>query len=261
MGANLHHPWILSVARACGLAAVTVGPRLNASVVLPMGLAPGAQYRLAFVTTHPDPLGLAYHPEAHQFGWYANGFVTQEASLSASLPGGLTWNLCAGGQNGFAHAIGPQDASAVPVYDTSGHLLLPAADQNGPNTIDKAAALLVGAGSPSSTRVLYDQNGNAASNDSWFTNLNKVGPNFGGPGPSDDPNRVILSWNSDPAGPPGSNISEGATTFPLPYAAQPGLADLALSSVITVPEPASLSAGGIIGLCATLRIRRRRTAV
>ena len=234
--------------------------RVSATVIAPTGLAPGSQYRIAFVTLHPDPLGLAKHPEAGEFGWYSNGFVTQEAAISSSLPSGLTWNLVTGGQNGFANAVGPADALAVPVYDTAGNLLLPAADQNGPNTLNKVASILVVAQSPSPTRALYDQNGNLASDDSWFTNLNKLGPNVGGPGDANDPDRIILSWNSDPNGPPGSNISEGVYPFPLPYGAAPGLVDLALSSVVTVPEPAAISlAVGIVGLLATSRSRGRRS--
>ena len=84
---------------------------LLAAVIPPIGLAPGSQYQLIFVTAN------AHNALSFDIGDY-NMFVSDEAALSPGLPSGATWNAVAStdAMNANANAT----SGALPVYNTAG---------------------------------------------------------------------------------------------------------------------------------------------
>jgi hypothetical protein len=86
---------------------------LMATVIPPIGLAPGSQYQLIFVTADP-------HNAVNTDIMGYNSFVATEAALGEpfGLPSGVTWNAVASTSafNANANAL----SGALPVYNTAG---------------------------------------------------------------------------------------------------------------------------------------------
>ena len=78
----------------------------------PVGLAPGSQYQLIFVTA--DALD-ALRPTIADY----NAFVQHEASLSSSLPAGLTWKAVV--STLFVNANVNAPSGGYPVFNTDGN--------------------------------------------------------------------------------------------------------------------------------------------
>lgn len=103
------------------LLAVTLSvTQLMAAVIPPIGLAPGSQYELVFVT---DATRNATSPNIADY----NAFVTAQATLSPLLPL-ATWHAIASSQTVNARDNAPR-ILGIPIYDTQGLLFrLPSAD-------------------------------------------------------------------------------------------------------------------------------------
>ena len=110
--------------------------QLKATVVLPIGLAPGSQYELIFTTSDGTPA------TSSNIADY-NAFVSNEAALGApfGLPSGLTW--AAVGSTTTIDAFDNAPSVNTPVYNTQGQLVAASSIYTG--------SLL--------TPVLYDQHG------------------------------------------------------------------------------------------------------
>ncbi len=85
--------------------------QLRASVVPPIGLAPGSQYQLIFVTADPHT-AISFDIADY------NTFVSEEAALSSELPAGATWNAVASTDTVDANVNAP--SGTLPVYNTAG---------------------------------------------------------------------------------------------------------------------------------------------
>lgn len=93
-------------------------PQLQAIVIPPMGLAPGSQYQLIFVTY--NGIAGSYTSEAPY-----NAFANSEAALNPSLPS-TSWRAVTSTADGTnANINAPSDG--LPVYNTAGQLVAPAA--------------------------------------------------------------------------------------------------------------------------------------
>ncbi len=90
--------------------AVISATQLMAAVVPPIGLAPGSQYQLIFVTAD------AITPGSSNIADY-NAFVTAEAALNPSLPP-ATWDVVGSTASVDANVNAPSEG--VPVYNTQG---------------------------------------------------------------------------------------------------------------------------------------------
>lgn len=104
------------------LACVTIGSsavQLQATVIPPIGLAPGSQYQLIFVTAGKRD---ATSSEIADY----NAFVTAEAALNPSLPTAI-WHVV--GSTSTTAATDNAPSSGLPVYNTQG-MLVSAAGQN-----------------------------------------------------------------------------------------------------------------------------------
>ena len=93
-------------------------PQLQAIVIPPMGLAPGSQYQLIFVTY--NGIAGSYTSEAPY-----NAFANSEAALNPSLPS-TSWRAVTSTADGTnANVNAP--SGGLPVYNTAGQLVAPAA--------------------------------------------------------------------------------------------------------------------------------------
>jgi hypothetical protein len=89
---------------------------VRAAVVLPTGLAPGAQYQIAFVTAHTTT---ATNSDIN----YYNNFVTTEANQDSILAGlGVSWKAIASTATVRAYDNAPSNGS-IPVYNLAGQLV------------------------------------------------------------------------------------------------------------------------------------------
>jgi hypothetical protein len=112
--------------------------RLVAAVIPPIGLAPGSQYQLIFVTAE-------VHDALDSDIATYNQFVTDEAALgvASGLPSGATWTAVASTDSIDANVNAP--SGVLPVYNTAGQLV------TGPGVGIYAGAL--------DNLVAYDQHG------------------------------------------------------------------------------------------------------
>lgn len=195
--------------------------RLMGTVIPPIGLAPGSEYQLIFVTagaTYAWPTDISFY----------NSFVNSEAALSPSLPA-TTWYAVGSTQTVNANVNAPNvivNGSYLPVYNTQGIAVWAGG----------ASSLYSG---PLLAPVLYDQFGGSMHSEqlTWTGSLlgGTASPNYLGStagdnhditeGLSDDPARWLAA-NGDPSVVPRSMY--------------------ALSGVI--PEPSSLILLAIGGL-------------
>jgi hypothetical protein len=106
--------------------------RLLANVIAPIGLAPGSQYQLIFVTA-------VGHSAASDDITVYNTFVSGEAA--AGVPFGLpstTWHAVASTESVDANANAP--SSTLPVYNTAGELVAAAGVGIYSGALDNAVA-------------------------------------------------------------------------------------------------------------------------
>ena len=82
-----------------------------ATVVPPVGLAPGSQYQLIFVTADTST------GTSTDIATY-NAFVRNEAALNPSLPSGVTWDAVA--STGTVNAKDNAPSGELPIYNTAG---------------------------------------------------------------------------------------------------------------------------------------------
>jgi hypothetical protein len=206
--------------------------QLQASLILPSGLAPGSQYEIAFVTTDGTT---ATDSNLADY----NSFVTAEAKLNATLGG--TWHAIASTSGSAASANAPASVN-IPIYNTHGQLVVAASTGY---TLYTTPRLL--------DPIDYDQNGNVISQpDVWTGTDVDSGAAFSG---------AALGASAPVYGDDNSYISNGwlalgfsgtdTTVYPL----------YALSSPYTVPvpEPAALAllAAALPGLAGAWHLRRR----
>jgi hypothetical protein len=199
----------------------------QATVIPPIGLAPGSQYQLIFVTADTTTATSA------DINYY-NTFVQREAADNPLLPS-ATWFAVAStptvdaGVNALTHIN-------IPIYNTQGQLVATGPDLYG-QSIEAA--------------VEYDQSGNTLPQGAVWTgtNLFRAGLNPLGQDAEAEvglDHATTTRWLSDEP-----EIVEG-TALPL----------YALSTVITspVPEPATLSllVSALLGLAGAFYLRRRR---
>src|SRR5689334_6429227 len=97
----------------CSLFAAATAPQIQAEVIPPIGLAPGSQYQLAFVTA--DTTTATSATEA-----YYNAFVSAQAAQNASLPA-TTWSAITSTADGTNASLNAPWLG-LPVYDTTGKL-------------------------------------------------------------------------------------------------------------------------------------------
>lgn len=207
--------------------AASSATQLTAAVVPPIGLAPGSQYQLIFVTAD------AITPGSSNIADY-NAFVTAEAALNPSLPP-ATWDVV--GSTACVDANVNAPSEGVPVYNTQG--------------IEVASAEGIYTGSLLNP-VASDQYGNNASFFVW------TGSTPSGVG---DPNLTLGNLHTAVVG-----VSTDSTAFwmesSIPHAVLNQEPVYALSSILTVPtpEPATLTLLGsallVLGGIRLLRWRR-----
>ena len=97
----------------------SLATQLPAAVIPPVGLAPGSQYQVIFVT------GTTTNANSADIGYY-NNIVQTEAGVAAAffgLPGGLTWHAVASTPTTDARDNAP--SLGLPVYNTHGQLVSP----------------------------------------------------------------------------------------------------------------------------------------
>ena len=226
--------WI-AVSLGAALAASLAG-RLFATVIPPIGLAPGSQYQLIFVTADP------HNATSSDIDIY-NQFVSQEASFSSELPpDATTWNAVASTDTTDANVNAP--SGTYPVYNTAGQLVA-----------DAGVGIYTGV---LQHLVAYDQFGNLATeaqdNNVWtgsdYTGTGIAGNTLGGFGDAEIGQFALDgTWLQFTT---AVKISEVAFSRPF----------YALSTALTLPapEPSSIVLGlfAMAGLTA-VAIRKRRT--
>jgi hypothetical protein len=112
-----------SLAAIVGCAAISalIATQLRADVALPMGLAPGSRYEIAFVTAD-STAGTSANISNY------NDFVRTEANQDATLARlGVSWNAIASTTSVNASVNAPF-SSGIPVYNTLGQLVADAAE-------------------------------------------------------------------------------------------------------------------------------------
>lgn len=127
----------------CGVC-VSITGLLHADVILPTGLAPGSQYQIAFVTSDGTT---ATSSDIADY----NNFVTQEAVQNPALAAlGANWDII--GSTATTTALNNALIYPnVPIYNTAGQLVVSASGQ-----LWGSQGIV--------TPILYDENGDAASN-------------------------------------------------------------------------------------------------
>jgi hypothetical protein len=238
----VHKSIPVSLFTAFGLAAIHAAP-LVAAVMPPVGLAPGSQYQLIFVTADTR------RADSADIGSY-NSFVTAEAGLNPSLPQGVTWNAVASSLTGPTEAIlnAPSGVFVgnIPVYNTMGREV---SDGSGYGIYGP----LSGTGAPLLNPVGFDQFGSLSTagglfNLVWTGSLdNGRGDTYllgASEGMTGNPFEVGTGWLKT------GNQRNRDEVYPL----------YALSSPITVPvpEPSSLILLAIGALCMAGMARMRR---
>ena len=225
----MHNSIVVCVLAAFAVVALPAA-HLIAAVIPPIGLAPGSQYQLIFVTagTHD-----ALSSDITDY----NTFVSNEAALNPSLPTGVTWAAVASTDavNANANAL----SGGLPVYNTAGQ---------------QEADAMTGIYGGSLFRVpSYDQYGNVQSSQVW-TGSDQFGIGF--------PTRVL---GSPDAAIVGISFLDDSSWLVDSSQFTSGVRPLyALSSPITVPtpEPTTLTLLGsalfLIGGHRFVRWRRRR---
>jgi hypothetical protein len=230
----------VSLPIAAALAGLALaGPRAIAGFVPPSGLAPGSQYQIAFFTA--DGTTISTNGES-----FYNSFVTTEAApLTAVLPAGTIWDAItstydsgSGASPIYTNAYANAPAYAnIPIYNTAGQLVASGAAQ-----FYSAVAW--------ANPIDYDQTGI----------LNTIEPFTG----SNDDGSADLPFvlGDDPSGLETEFGNTGQTLtgrFSAGFFATNEVTGslYALSSPITVPEPACLAALGIPAAMGLLRRRRR----
>ena len=221
---------------------------LMADIIPPIGLAPGSQYQLIFLTKD------THDATSSDISVY-NSFVTAEAAQNPLLPSGVTWTAVASTPTINANVNAP--SNGLPVYNTAG--------------IEVAPAGLYTSDIPVLSINSFDQFGGPGTTNNEFV---WTGSEYDGTG------SVNLTLGNDPSN-PGAQAKSGGPTFGdhvvKPDLVAPGNriftsstdepisnfnALYALSSPITVPtpEPATLtlltSALLLIGGHRLLRRRR-----
>lgn len=93
------------------ICALAVPTHLMATVIAPIGLAPGSEYQLVFVTADNT---YATSGDITQY----NTFVSNEAALSPSLPSGVTWDAVV--STATVSAITNAPSNGLPIYNTAG---------------------------------------------------------------------------------------------------------------------------------------------
>ena len=102
---------------AAGLAATTLGGTARAGFIPPTGLAPGSKYQVLFVTSDGTTA------ESSNIADY-DSFVTQEANQSPTLEAlRATWTAVASTSESAANQA--TNTTDIPIYDTQGDLLEP----------------------------------------------------------------------------------------------------------------------------------------
>jgi hypothetical protein len=148
-GTLVHKSIAISLLAALTLFAIQA-VSVTAAVIPPIGLAPGSQYQLIFVTADTR------RADSADIGSY-NTFVTGEAALNPALPQGVTWNAVASSLSGPTEAIlnAPSGVFVgnIPVYNTMG---LEVSDGSGYGVYGP----LSGTGAPLLNPVKFDQFGN-----------------------------------------------------------------------------------------------------
>lgn len=229
------------------VAAFGLAGELRAGIIPPIGLAPGSQYQLAFVTSD------WFSPTSANIADY-NQDVNAEAALNPSLPS-TTWTAVVSTPTVSANQNAPW-SSGLPVYNTQGILVSSGAAGFYSETVSHVAP------------IQYNQFGNA-----------------GSPGPpgSDEDLFIVLTGSTDqgtplyPAGTALIGVGDSANTVgwanlavyadygPFPPADWPdGLPLYALSGVLTVPTPEPTSIAlvgtGLLGFGGVCLCRRRRVS-
>jgi hypothetical protein len=225
--------------------------QVSAGVILP-DLPAGSQYELAFVTSGSTT------STSSDIATY-NAFVTQQASLSTSLPSGVTWRAIGSTPTTNAMDNAPTWDN-IPIYNTIGEILA-----------DGRADFW---GSGLQNPIGYDQSGNPISANYVWTGTHAGGttsasqalgqwlPYSPVPGTFFSPLAGLVGDYQDPEGWLGYGL-DGWTGF---IASDTSLVQwpiYALSSPITVtPEPSTLTllGAGAIGLAACAWRRKRPRA-
>ncbi len=209
---------------------------LVASVIPPIGLTPGSQYQLIFVTEDPST-AISFDITDY------NTFVSGEAALSTELPAGATWSAVASTDTVDANVNAP--SGTLPVYNTAGQ---------------EVAAAGVGIYTGALNNLVdYDQFGNEAAaaeaNNVWtgsdFTGTGIPGATLGGSGDA-EVGQVALdgTWLQLT-----TDIKVAEVAYSRPF--------YALSSAITVPtpEPASVAlALFAVAALAAVAIKKQRSS-
>jgi hypothetical protein len=213
----------LRICLLCAVVATTAARPGRAQVIPPIGLIPGSQYQLLFVTAGTDT------STSSNIADY-NSFVSNQAALSSSLPA-ATWHAIVSTSAVNASANAPW-ISGLPVYNTQGIELI-----TGAQSLYNHALL---------SAIQYDQSGQSDSSLIW------TGSSFSGAaqGPLGGANvglgfsgTTSLDWIHDAT-------STSATQLPL----------YALSGAITVPipEPATMTLAVLACLCGAVALTKSR---
>ena len=214
-------------------ASAALSSHAYASIIPPIGLAPGSEYQLIFVSAGATDV-TATNTNISSY----NSFVTAQAALDPSLPS-ATWTIVGSTGTVEAYANAPNlivDGSYLPVYNTQG------IEVQGP---DFVAGLY--SGGDLQSPVQYDQFGRSALG-TVFTGIG------GGPLGAID----VVEYGD------AYSLREWASAGvePVEYGVTTGSV-YALSSAITVPtpEPATITLlGSALLLIGGVQFARRRTA-
>lgn len=211
------------------------------------GLAPGAQYRLVFVTSTAIPLGAASSTNIGDYDTIVQNYA------NAAGYGSVTWKVI--GSTAAVDAIDhtgtnpATNGAGVPIYLFDGITLFAAN-----NTDLWNGSALVSTGLYQGIR--FDENGNATTlSRAWTgtlglggTEVQPTGTNFGALGATDG--TVTVGATA-----PANNFNWGNVFQENPATFSAGLYGISEILTVPVPEPGSLTLLGLAGLCA---LRRRR---